>query len=159
MAEGTSSVTRDDCILPNLKPGEQPQAKTHESGKRRVFWWDCWLVVVLLFFARLFRLRLPNRWRCGVRPVERRARVCVCVRVCVCECVCVCVCAGACACLCHRSWHAWTCSVQTQEEDSVRKRSFILKVMAAAAGNHLQRLPPWKHVKVTYRANSHRAIR
>ena len=41
--------------------------------------------------------------------------------------------------------HAWTCSVQTQEEDSARKRSFILKVMAAAAGSHLQRLAPWKH--------------
>ena len=80
-----------------------------------------------------------------MRPVERMASVCVRESVCVCVRVCVCVCAGACACLCPRSRHAWTCSVQTQEEDSVRERSFILKVMAAAAGSHLQRLAPWKH--------------
>ena len=120
--------------------------KTHESGKRRAFWRDCWLVVVLLFFWRICSgcvCRIARR--CGMRPVERRASVCVCVRVCVCVSVCVCVCAGACACLCPRSWHAWTCSVQRQEEDSVRKRSFILKVRAAAAGSHLERLAPWKH--------------
>ena len=77
--EGTSSVTRDDCILPNLKPGEQPQAKTHESGKRRVFWWDCWLVVVLLFFCASVQAAFAESLG-GVVCVQWSAgRVCACV--------------------------------------------------------------------------------
>ena len=64
--------------------------KTHENGKRRVSW-DCWLVVVLLFFfAHLFRLRLPNRpavWYASSGAQGERVRVCE--SVCVCECVCV----------------------------------------------------------------------
>ena len=76
-----------------------------------------------------------------MRPGERRASVCVCVRVCVCVSVCVFAQELARACALDHGMRGHV-AVQTQEEDSVRKRSFILKVMAAAAGSHLQRLAP-----------------
>ena len=126
------------AISPISSQESSHNQKTHESGKTQSV-----LVGLLVSRGIAVYLRICSGCVC------RRASVCVCVRVCVCVCesvcVCVCVCAGACACLCPRSWHAWTCSVQTQEEDSVRERSFTLKVMAAAVGSHLQRLAPWKH--------------
>ena len=61
--------------------------KTHESGKRRGFWWDCWLVVVLLFICASVQAVFAESLG-GVVSVQWSAgRVCACV----CESVCVCV--------------------------------------------------------------------
>ena len=67
--------------------------------------------------------------------------------MCVCERVCVCVFAQelARACALDHGMHGHVVC-RGRKEDSVRERSFILlKVMAAAAGSHLQRLAPSKH--------------
>ena len=87
MAEGTSSVTREDCNFPNLKPGEQPQGKNPRE-------WQTQSVLVGLLVSRGIAVYLRicsgcvcrSAGQCGMRPVERRASVCVCVRVCVCVC-------------------------------------------------------------------------
>ena len=50
-------------------------------------------------------------------------------------CVCVCLRRSLRACALDHGMHGHV----------VRMRSFILKVMAAAAGSHLERLAPWKH--------------
>ena len=69
------------AISPTSSQESSRKQKTHESGKRRVFWWDCWIVVVLLFtcasveavFAEALGGVVCVQW------IERRASVCVCV--------------------------------------------------------------------------------